>query len=79
LLTHVLFLFFFWRPFCNSWSNSAPVSIVPAWICVRGLFSFTTQIHENNVKTTEEMARACDGFKFRGFKHLTPVNYPRVN
>jgi hypothetical protein len=20
-----------------------------------------------------------DGFKFRGVKHLTPVNYPRVN
>jgi polyphosphate kinase len=20
-----------------------------------------------------------DGFKLRGFKHLTPVNYPRVN
>jgi hypothetical protein len=52
------------------------------------------QIHECNVKTIEAMARACygfkyfarfphvftkDGFKFRGFKHLNPVNYPRVN
>jgi hypothetical protein len=57
------------------------------------------QCHEYNVKTTEVMARACDGLKFRGFKyfahflrvitkmasslggfkHLTPVNYPRVN
>jgi hypothetical protein len=32
------------------------------------------QIHEYNVKTTEALARACDGFK-----HLTPVNYSRAN
>jgi hypothetical protein len=34
------------------------------------------QIHEYNVKTTEEMARACDGFKFRGFKYF--AQFPRV-
>jgi hypothetical protein len=34
------------------------------------------QIHEYNVKTTEEMARACDGFKFRGFKYF--AHLPRV-
>jgi hypothetical protein len=48
-----------------------PISIAPAWICVRGIFSFTLQIHEYNVKTTEEMARAYDGFKY--FAH-----FPRV-
>jgi hypothetical protein len=37
------------------------------------------QIQDYNVKTAEEMARSCDGFKFRGFKDLTPANYPRVN
>jgi hypothetical protein len=34
------------------------------------------QIHEYNVKTTEEMARACDGFKFRAFKYF--AHFPRV-
>jgi hypothetical protein len=34
------------------------------------------QINEYNVKTTEAMARAYDGFKFRSFKHFTPVNFP---
>jgi hypothetical protein len=29
------------------------------------------QIHEYNVKTTEEMARACDGFKY--FAHFAHV------
>jgi hypothetical protein len=34
------------------------------------------QIHEYNVKTTEVMARACDGFKFSGFKYF--ARFPRV-
>jgi hypothetical protein len=34
------------------------------------------QIQEYNVKTTEVMAQACDGFKFRGFKYF--VHFPRV-
>jgi hypothetical protein len=34
------------------------------------------QIQEYNVKTTGEMARACDGFKFRGFKYV--AHFPRV-
>jgi hypothetical protein len=34
------------------------------------------KIHEYSVKTTEEMARACDGFKFRGFKYF--VHFPHV-
>jgi hypothetical protein len=72
------FSFFSWL-FRNLWSKNAPISSAHAWICARGIFSFTTQIHEYNVKTTEALARACDGFKCRGFKHLTPVNYPRVN
>jgi hypothetical protein len=34
------------------------------------------QIHEYNVKTTEEMARPYDGFKFRGFKYF--AHFPGV-
>jgi hypothetical protein len=34
------------------------------------------QIHEYNVKATEEMARACDCFKFRGFKYF--AHFPLV-
>jgi hypothetical protein len=34
------------------------------------------QIHEYNVKTIEAMARACYGFKFRGFKYF--ARFPHV-
>jgi hypothetical protein len=34
------------------------------------------QIHEYSMKTTEKMARGCDGFKFRGFKYFG--RFPRM-
>jgi hypothetical protein len=33
------------------------------------------QIHEDDVKTTEAMASASDGFKFRGFKHFARLPF----